>query len=751
MKKSKEKPIKKTKSAATQDVPADKIIKKPVEIKKPGKPPTKKAVPEPKPEPIPEKKPRGRPSKKKTEPELPVKPAEIKPVKPVEIKAIKPEIKKPVKPAEIKPVKPVEIKPIKPEIKKPVKPAAAPKPVAQKPAIPLEEKKAPVKPVEQKPEPAAPVIQKPEPVIPKIITPDKIVKINELTTVRELSEKFKLSSPAELIKKLLISGVFASINQRLDADTASIIAQEFGYAIEFVPLYSEESAETETEDIKNLIPRAPVVTVMGHVDHGKTSLLDAIRESNVAASESGQITQHIGAYRVKTNKGEIVFLDTPGHEAFTAMRARGAKATDIVILVVAADDGVMPQTLEAIDHARSANVPIIVAINKIDIPTANVHKIKQQLSGHGLLADDWGGDVYMQEVSARNKINIDKLLDLILFRTELLDLKANPNKPARGTIIEAKLDPKRGPVATVLINTGTLKVGNVFICGISNGKVRAMINDSGKRIDSAGPSTPVEIMGFSNVPLAGDKFVVIESEQTAREIISRRQELIKKSRLTLHRHISLKDLATGKIKKLNLLLKTDVQGSLEAVRDTLDRISIEDIQLKIIHNGVGAITASDVNLAILTDSIIAGFHVKIDSNAEIMAKQEGVDIRLYNIIFELIDDIKKAMHGMLDPVFKEIITGRAEVRKVFQLSDKKVIAGSLVTEGKFQRNAKTRVVRGGAIVLESTVSSLKRLKDDVKEVEKGYECGIGLENVTDIKPKDILESYILEEQKNAPL
>ncbi len=464
-------------------------------------------------------------------------------------------------------------------------------------------------------EPATPVkenIKKPEVVLPKI-------RINELTTVRELSEKISVS-PAEIIKKLLSMGVVATINQRIEQDVASLILHEFKYEAEFVSIYEEEAIEKYEEDIRDLKPRPPIVTVMGHVDHGKTTLLDTIRQSNITSKEHGGITQHIGAYKVKTPKGEIVFLDTPGHEAFTAMRAHGAKVTDIVVLVVAADDGVMPQTVEAIDHARAAGVPIIVAINKIDLSNANSQATKQQLASHNLIPDEWGGDTLTVEISARNNINIDKLLEAIIFKAELLELKANPNRPAQGIIIEAKLDSKRGPVATVLIQTGTLKLGDYFISGVVYGKVRAIFDDTGERIDLAGPSTPVEILGFNEIPLVGEKFIVVKDDKIAKEIVERRKNIIKREKVMPRKRITLEDLSSGNIKQLNIILKTDVLGSLEAIKDTLERYTLEEIKLNIVHAGVGAISESDVNLALTTDSIIVGFNVRIDPKAESIAK-----------------------------------------------------------------------------------------------------------------------------------
>jgi len=610
----------------------------------------------------------------------------------------------------------------------------------QKEKLPEYKKPSVIPEVLQPSPPVQEEIKKTETVLPKI-------KINELTTVRELSEK--TSTPAgEILKKLLSMGIVSTINQRLDRDVASLLLNELGYEAEFVSVYEEELIEKYEEDTKNLKPRPPIVTVMGHVDHGKTTLLDTIRQSNVTAQEHGGITQHIGAYKVKTPKGEIVFLDTPGHEAFTAMRAHGAKVTDIVVIVVAADDGVMPQTLEAIDHARAAGVPIIVAINKIDLPNANPQGTKQQLSSHNLIPDEWGGETITVEISARNNINIDKLLEAILFKAELLDLKANPDRPAQGVVIESKLDPRRGPIATVLVQTGTLKLGNYFISGITYGKVRAMFDDNGKRIDSAGPSTPVEILGFNELPHVGEKFIVVKDDRIAKEIVERRKNIIQREKVTPRKRISLEDLSSGKIKQLNLILKTDVFGSLEAIKDALERHSIEEIKLNILHAGVGTISESDVNLAIATNSIVVGFNVKIDPRAEEIAKSEGVDIRIYRIIYDLLKDIKKAQEGLLEPKIVEVFIGRAQVKKIFNIEKVGTVAGCLVTQGKIQRDAKVKLIRNDAVVHEGKVLSIKRFKDDVKEVEKGYECGISLENFNDIKVNDILDFYIEEKDKS---
>lgn len=569
------------------------------------------------------------------------------------------------------------------------------------------------------------------------------IKINELSTVRELSDKMRIK-PGDLIKKLITMGSLATINQRLDMDTATLLAHEFGYNAVIVPLYAEEALAEEKEDPANLKPRSPVVTIMGHVDHGKTSLLDAIRESRIADKEAGGITQHIGAYKVITPKGGIAFLDTPGHEAFTAMRSRGAKATDIVILVVSAADGVMPQTVEAIDHARAANVPIIVAINKIDLPTANVNQVRQELTKYNLVSEEWGGDTIMVEVSAKKNININELLDLILLKAEMMELKANPDKPARGVIVEARLDPRRGPVATLLVQSGTLRVGDNFIAGITFGKVRAMTDEHGQRLVDATPGTPVEILGITSTPQAGDQFIVVTDERQAREISNARANRAREDSLRPRHHLTLEDIATGKVKELRLILKTDVQGSLGALRDSLERLANSEINLNIIHAGVGAIIESDITLAAASDALIIGFNIRPDTDIEKMADHEGVSIRTYRIIYEAISEVKSAMEGLLEPHLKEVTTGKAAVRQVFKLTKYGIIAGCIITEGKIVRTSKARLVRDNVIVFEGAIGSLRRFKDDVKEVEKGFECGISLENFSDIKPGDLLEAFVQE-------
>ncbi len=571
------------------------------------------------------------------------------------------------------------------------------------------------------------------------------ITINELITVKDLAEKMNLKV-GDILRKLMALGTLATINQRLDTDTAILLANEFGFDAKLSSLYEEEDIKKDSaeDDKVNLQPRSPIVTIMGHVDHGKTSLLDAIRHSNVIAGEAGGITQHIGAYRVKTSTGEITFLDTPGHEAFTAMRSRGAQATDIVILVVSAADGVMPQTIEAINHAKAANVPIIVAVNKIDLPTANPEKIRQEISNYGLLPEEWGGDTIMVDISAKQKLNIDSLLELVQLKAEMMELKANPNKHAEGIVIEAKLDPRRGAVATVLVQSGTLRIGDNLVVGTTFGKVRAMIDEYGKRFDKAIPSMPVEILGLNEPPQAGDKFIVLEHESQVREIANARKEKAKADALRPKQHISLLDLNAGKAKHLKIILKTDVQGSLGALCDALERMSNSEINLEIIHKGAGSITESDVVLAAASDALIVGFNIRPDASVEKLAETEGVSINVYRIIYDLIADIKAAMEGLLDPDTQEKITGKAVVKQVFKLSSAGTVAGCTVTEGKAQRNVKVRLLRDNVIIFEGNTSAIKRFKDDVKEVEKGYECGISLENFSDIKVSDVMEFFTIE-------
>lgn len=588
-----------------------------------------------------------------------------------------------------------------------------------------------------------------EHVKPDAHLPKKPIKIGDSISVKELSEKLGKQA-TEIIKKLLLLGVMATINKELDFDTAQIICEEFGVTVE--KLVDKESEEvllkTEEDRPEDLRPRPPVVTIMGHVDHGKTSLLDAIRETNVIATEAGGITQHIGAYTVTIGDKKIAFLDTPGHEAFTAMRARGAKVTDIAVLVVAADDGVMPQTVEAINHAKAANVAIIVAINKIDKSGANPDRVKQELTEYGLIAEDWGGDTVMVPVSAKKKIGIDNLLEMILLVAEMLELKANPNKKATGTVIEAELDKGRGPVATLLIQDGSLNVGDYFIVGNTYGKVRAMMDDKGKRLKKAGPSTPVEIQGLNEVPDAGDIFIVVDDEKVAKTIAEKRKEKQRLAQLQSKQKISLDELFSqiqeGKVKELNIIVKADVQGSVEAIKQSLTRLSNEEVKVNTIHGGVGAITESDVMLASASNAIIIGFNVRPQPAAIALAERDKVDIRLYRVIYNAIEDVEAAMKGMLEPEYKEVVLGHAEVRATFKASSVGTIAGCYITDGKINRNNDVRVIRDGIVIHEGKLASLKRFKDDVKEVTAGYECGLNIEKFNDIKEGDIIEAFTIE-------
>ena len=545
----------------------------------------------------------------------------------------------------------------------------------------------------------------------------------------------------------------ASINQVIDFDTGAIVAHDLGFEpepashVEIVapPETTEEAAPTEEEAGENLQPRPPVVTLMGHVDHGKTSLLDVIRESDVVGGEAGGITQHIGAYRVKVNEQRITFLDTPGHEAFTAMRARGGRVADIAILVVAADDGVMPQTIEAIDHAKAAGVPIIVALNKIDLPQANPDRVKQQLAEHGLVLEEWGGDVICVPVSAKTKEGIESLLENILVVAEVSDLKADPDRPARGVVVEAGMDTNRGPMATVLVQRGTLNQGDVAIVGETSGRVKAMFNEHGRRIKSAGPSSPAKVLGMGAVPAAGEVFAAVPDERTARAIVTQRQRQREAAAFRERRSLSLDtlfgEISAGKVKELNIILKTDVQGSVEPIRTSLERLSTSEVHVKIIHSGSGSITESDVLLALASKGIIIGFNTRPEPGALRLAEIEGVEINLYNIIYELVEDVEKALKGLHEPVFKDVVDGHAEVRQVFKISRQGNIAGCFVRDGLVNRNSLVRVTRGDEVVAESDISSLRRFKDDVREVQSGYECGITLTSFDAFQEGDILEFY----------
>jgi translation initiation factor IF-2 len=578
--------------------------------------------------------------------------------------------------------------------------------------------------------------------------PDKSLRLGEVVTVKELAEKMN-ARPAEVIKVLMRLGVMATINAVIDLDKATALAQSFGYSVEAAEADSGEALADEEDREENLRRRAPVVTVMGHVDHGKTSLLDAIRATNVTQSEAGGITQHIGAYAVNTARGKVVFLDTPGHEAFTAMRARGAQATDIVVLVVAADDGVMPQTSEAVAHARAANVPIVVAINKIDLPNANPDRIKQQLSEYGLVPEQWGGETIYVEVSAKRKQNIDELLEMLLLQAEILELRANPVRRGQGVVIEAELDRSRGPVATVLVQKGTVHIGEAFVVGMHYGRIRALLNDRGEKIPEAGPATPVEVIGLSGVPLAGDLFQVVGDEKKARQIATLRQQRQREEHIQRTSRVTLEDLyrqiKEGEVKELNVLIKADVQGSAQAVRDTLEKLSTSEVRVRVIQGAVGGITESDVMLASASNAIIIAFNVRPTPKARELAEREGVDVRLYTIIYDLIADVRAALEGMLEPEVAEHITGRAEVRETFHIPRIGVIAGCYVTEGTIARNAECRLLRDNVVVYQGRVASLRRFKEDVHEVSSGYECGIGLERFADLKRGDVIEPFMREQ------
>lgn len=579
-----------------------------------------------------------------------------------------------------------------------------------------------------------------------------VISLSGKITVQDLANEMG-KTVSEVIKELMMMGTMATINQEISFEIASLVATKFGFE-----LTTADDSETEDEIEKlmeieedkeeDLKPRPPVVTVMGHVDHGKTSLLDAIRKTNVTKGEAGGITQHIGASEVKINGQKIVFLDTPGHEAFTSMRARGAQVTDIAILVVAADDGIMPQTVEAINHAKAAEVPLIVAINKIDKDGANPDRVKQELSEHGLLVEDWGGDVIAVPVSAKKNKGIDHLLEMVLLVAEMEELKANPDKRAVGTVIEAQLDKGRGPVATVLVQGGTLRVGDPIVAGVASGKVRAMINSKGKRVKVAGPSTAVEILGLSDVPQGGDQFVEVPSDKVARSIAEKRQQQQREEMLKSSQRLSLDDLfnqMNDGLKELNIVIKADVQGSVQAVKQSLERLSNDEVQVKAIHGGVGAITETDVLLAAASNAIIIGFNVRPVSGAESLAEKENVDMRTYTIIYKAIEDIQAAMCGMLDPDIVDEDTGKAEIRETYRISGVGTVAGCYVTNGKIYRNCKARIVRDGIIVHECELAALRRFKDDVKEVAEGYECGMSFVNYNDIKEGDIVEAYITKE------
>ncbi|MBI5559742.1 MAG: translation initiation factor IF-2 [Deltaproteobacteria bacterium] len=591
-------------------------------------------------------------------------------------------------------------------------------------------------------------LKKTEITVPK--AEKRVVKVEDAISVSDFSQRIGVKA-SEIIKKLMGLGIMATVNQLIDVEAASLVAQDYGYGVENVAVEEESLIEAAPDaQAGELKPRAPVVTVMGHVDHGKTSLLDAIRRTNVASDEAGGITQHIGAYHVHLDRGDITFLDTPGHEAFTAMRARGAKVTDIVVLVVAADDGVMPQTVEAINHAKAAGVPIMVAINKIDLPQANPDRVKQALMEYGLVSEPLGGETIFVEVSAKKGIKIKELLEMVLLEAEMLELNASPALHARGVIIEAKLDKGRGPVSTVLIQNGTLRVGDACVAGIYSGRLRALTNDRGKRIEEAGPSMPVEVLGLSGVPQAGDTFAVVKDEATAKQIAAMRERKSHEKELLKTAKVSLADLydriSKGEVKELSIVVKADVQGSIEAVKDVLGKLSGDKVAIKVIHAGAGGINEGDVMLAAASNAIIIGFNVRPEAKAQMLAQNESVDIRLYNIIYNLADDIRNAMEGMLEPIVREETSGRAEVREVFRISKVGNIAGCFVVDGKIQRSLKVRLIRENVVIYDGKIASLKRFKEDTREVAAGYECGISIEGYNDIKKGDIIEAYELKEE-----
>ncbi len=583
----------------------------------------------------------------------------------------------------------------------------------------------------------------------KSVQLNQTFEIPEILTVGELADVLEISA-TEIIKTLMLAGTMVSINQEIDFETAAIVASELGFEVEAIKIedvVSKILEEYDDEESENEIPRPPVVTVMGHVDHGKTSLLDRIRKANVIAGEAGGITQHIGAYTVNISNHAITVIDTPGHEAFTAMRSRGAQITDIAVLVVAADDGVMPQTVEAINHAKAAGVPILVAINKIDKPGADPERVKQELTKYNLVVEEWGGETIAVNVSAKTGEGIESLLEMIIMMSEMEELKADPSREARGSVIEAQVKRGKGPVATLLVQQGTLHIGDSIISGTTYGKIRTMIDDKGKRLKKTGPSTPVEISGLSDIPVAGDDFIVLENEKEARQLVDKRKEMQKGERQR-RTNISLDDLFSqiqdGNIQDVNIIIKADVQGSIEAIKQSLEKLDNDSVRINIIHGAVGAINETDVMLAATSNAIVIGFNVRPDKNALKLAESEEVDIRLYRVIYDAVDDIKKAMEGMLAPEFREKIMGNAEIREVFKIPSIGTIAGCYVTEGKINRNDDVRIIRDGIVILEGKIASLRRFKDDVKEVNTGYECGIGIEKYNDLKVGDNIEAFTME-------
>ena len=585
----------------------------------------------------------------------------------------------------------------------------------------------------------------------------EVIEIGETITVKDLAEQ--INKPVnDVIKTLMFLGVMAAMNQEIDFETAKKVAEKYdieAYVKEEDSTLEEHFEEDEEIEDENLESRPPIITVMGHVDHGKTSLLDAIRKAKVTDTEAGGITQHIGAYTVDIKGQKLTFLDTPGHEAFTAMRARGAQITDIVILVVAADDGIMPQTVEAINHCKAADVPMIVAINKIDREGANQDRIKQELTEHGLVVEDWGGDVIAVPVSAKQNLNIDTLLEMVVLTAEMLELKANPARKGKGTVIEAKLDKGRGAVASLLVQNGTLHAGDSIIVGSTYGRIRAMFDDAGKKIKSAGPSIPVEVLGLSEVPAAGDRFTVVKDEKTARQMAEARREKERQENFNSAHKVSLEDLYSqikeGKVKELSVIIKADVQGSIEAIRGSLEKLSTDDVKVRVIHGAVGPITETDITLASASNAIVNGFNVRPENSAVVLAERDGVEVKTYRIIYDAIEDVKSAMIGMLDPEYKEVVLGTAEIRNTFKISNVGTIAGGYVLTGKLTRNADVRLIRDNIVILDSKLASLKRFKDDVKEVNAGYECGFSLEKFNDIKEGDIIEAYTMEAIKRKEL
>ena len=698
--------------------------------------------------------------KEEPKPVEPPKPAAIPPAKPaVPAPGIKPGYIPPVRhgtfpPYSIRPATSVP-RPIIPPLIRPFTLTLRPGPAALRPPAPVSRpaQRPAAKP--PAPKPVAPALNPAAPAEPERTDSGKPalpkLKVSTNVIVRELAEKLGVKT-TDLIRKLMGMGVFATINQRLDEDAAMLIAADYGHDLELVPMYGEEELKEEIEHEKpeNLKPRSPIITIMGHVDHGKTTLLDALRESNVVGSEAGQITQHIGAYMVKTPRGNITVLDTPGHEAFTAMRAHGVKITDMVVLVVSAVDGVMPQTLEAMNHAKAADAPIIVAINKIDLPTANIQQIKQQLSNHGLQPEDWGGKTPMVEISARKRLNLDKLLEIVSIQAEMMELKANPDKPGQGIVIESRLDSRKGIVATIINVTGTLRVGDPFTVGAAHGKVRAIVDDHGNRLEELKPSQPAEVLGISGeVPTAGDVLKVVENEKEARHVADKRKLNRREEALSHQRHVTLLSLKSQVdqklLRNLNVVLKADMFGSMQAIKDSLERMSTHEVAIQMLHTGIGNITESDVLLARASSAVILGFHVEADSKVREAAKIADVEIRDYQIIYDLLEDVRAAMSGLLAPEVIETVAGRAEIQKIFDLSSGRV-AGSLVREGKLVRNQVMRVMRGTDIVGVGKISGLKRFKEDVKEVEKGLECGILLEGFKDFRIGDMVEAITKEER-----